>query len=58
VDGVRVLATGDELQGDAGLEWNYVYQNRFAPCDYREAAALYKRLAPQLILSGHWAPQW
>ncbi|MDX9952811.1 MAG: MBL fold metallo-hydrolase [Anaerolineae bacterium] len=58
VDGVRVLATGDELQGDAGLEWNYVYQNRFAPGDYREAAALYKRLAPQLILSGHWAPQW
>jgi len=58
VDGVRVLATGDELQGDAGLEWNYVYQNRFAPSDYREAATLYKRLAPQLILSGHWAPQW
>lgn len=58
VDGVRVLATGDELQGDAGLEWNYVYQNRFAPGDYREATTLYKRLAPQLILSGHWAPQW
>ncbi len=58
VDGMRVLATGDELQGDAGLEWNYVYQNRFAPGDYREAADLYQRLAPQLILSGHWAPQW
>lgn len=58
VDGRRVLATGDQFQGDAGLEWNYVYQNRFAIDDYRATAALYRRLAPDLLLSGHWTPQW
>lgn len=58
VDGKRALATGDQFQGDAGLEWNYVYQNRFAIDDYRAAAALYRQLAPDLLLSGHWTPQW
>jgi len=58
VDGKRALATGDQFQGDAGLEWNYVYQNRFAIDDYRATATLYRRLAPDLLLSGHWTPQW
>ncbi len=58
VDGKRVLATGDQYQGDNGLEWNYVYANRFHLADYRASAALYRRLAPDLIVSGHWAPLW
>ncbi len=58
VDGKRVLATGDQYQGDDGGELNYVYQNRFDAGDYRSAAELYRRLAPDLILSGHWAPLW
>ncbi|MBN2471633.1 MAG: MBL fold metallo-hydrolase [Anaerolineae bacterium] len=58
VDGRRVLATGDQYQGDTGLEVNYVYGNRFAASDYVASAALYRRLQPDLILSGHWSPQW
>lgn len=58
VDGHRVLATGDQYQGDAGLELNYVYHNRFHSGDYVASAALYNDLKPDLILSGHWSPQW
>lgn len=58
VDGVRALATGDQHEGDDGVRLNYVYQNRFRAGDYRETAALYCALEPQLILSGHWEPQW
>jgi glyoxylase-like metal-dependent hydrolase (beta-lactamase superfamily II) len=56
VDGLRVLATGDQYQGDDGLAWNYVYQNRYAIGDYAATAALYQHLQPDLILSGHWQP--
>ncbi len=56
VDGVRVLATGDQYQGDDGLSCNYVYQNRYSSGDFAEAADLYLRLRPNLILSGHWKP--
>ncbi len=56
VDGLHVLATGDQYQGDDGLAWNYVYQNRYAIGDYAATAALYNRLHPDLILSGHWQP--
>ncbi|HET6823852.1 MAG TPA: MBL fold metallo-hydrolase [Anaerolineales bacterium] len=56
VDGLRVLAAGDQYQGDDGLAWNYVYQNRFAIGDYAATAKLYDRLQPDLILSGHWQP--
>ena len=56
VDGLRVLATGDQYQGDDGLAWNYVYQNRYAMGDYVATAKLYRRIAPDLILSGHWQP--
>lgn len=58
VDGKRVLATGDQYQGDDGLSWNYVYQNRYQLGDYVETARLYRRLQPDLILSGHWQPLW
>src|SRR5215207_69001 len=56
VDGLRILATGDQYQGDDGLSWNYVYQNRYAVGDYVATAELYERLHPNLILSGHWQP--
>jgi glyoxylase-like metal-dependent hydrolase (beta-lactamase superfamily II) len=58
VDGNRVLATGDQYQGDAGLELNYVYSNRFDPRDYVKSAELYRRIHPDLILTGHWQPLW
>ncbi len=53
VDGVRVLATGDHQQ-DRWL--NYTYANRFRMGDYVDSADLYRRLAPDLIISGHWDP--
>ncbi|HSL28544.1 MAG TPA: MBL fold metallo-hydrolase [Anaerolineales bacterium] len=56
VDGLHVLATGDQYQGDDGLSWNYVYQNRYAIGDYAATAKLYHRINPDLILSGHWQP--
>jgi glyoxylase-like metal-dependent hydrolase (beta-lactamase superfamily II) len=56
VDGVRVLATGDQYSDEDGQGWNYVYGNGFAVDDYRASAALYRGLAPELILSGHWPP--
>lgn len=58
VDGKRVLATGDQYQGNAGLELNYVYRNRFEMSDYVKSAELYSRLQPDLILTGHWEPFW
>jgi glyoxylase-like metal-dependent hydrolase (beta-lactamase superfamily II) len=56
VDGQRVLATGDQYQDDTGLKLNYVYPNRFHGDDYVQSAALYARLKPDLILTGHWQP--
>jgi glyoxylase-like metal-dependent hydrolase (beta-lactamase superfamily II) len=56
VDGQRVLAVGDQFEDDAGGRWNYVYKNGFEAGDYRRAAELYCRLAPDLILPGHFAP--
>jgi glyoxylase-like metal-dependent hydrolase (beta-lactamase superfamily II) len=56
VDGRRVLVTGDQYQGNDGLEFNYVYQNDYQVGDYRKSAALYSQLEPDLILPGHWDP--
>lgn len=56
VDGQRVLVTGDQYQGNAGLELNYVYPNRFLADDYIKSADLYRRLNPNIILAGHWEP--
>ncbi len=58
VDGKRVLVTGDQYQGGSGLELNYVYPNRFDSADYIHSARLYRRLNPDVILSGHWLPLW
>jgi glyoxylase-like metal-dependent hydrolase (beta-lactamase superfamily II) len=52
VDGRRVLATGDQ-QSASGL-LNYQYRNRFRAGDYVLSAELYRRLRPDLLLTGHW----
>src|SRR4051794_3841987 len=60
VDGVRVLATGDQQGGGAGEEpdvLNYQYRNRFRIDDYVASAELYARLRPELLVTGHWAPR-
>jgi glyoxylase-like metal-dependent hydrolase (beta-lactamase superfamily II) len=56
VDGQRVVVTGDQYQGESGDQWNYVYRNLFEPDDYVRSAELYRRLQPDLVLSGHWPP--
>jgi glyoxylase-like metal-dependent hydrolase (beta-lactamase superfamily II) len=57
VDGRRVLATGDQQANEAQARpiLNYQYRNRFGYDDYVRSAELYKRLRPDLIISGHWA---
>jgi glyoxylase-like metal-dependent hydrolase (beta-lactamase superfamily II) len=56
LDGKRILATGDEQthQADGRMIPNYQYRNRFAIDDFVHAAELYRRLEPDLILTGHW----
>jgi glyoxylase-like metal-dependent hydrolase (beta-lactamase superfamily II) len=54
VDGKRVLAIGDQYQGID--ECNYVYHNKFRIWDYIDSAELYKKLRPDLLISGHWDP--
>jgi glyoxylase-like metal-dependent hydrolase (beta-lactamase superfamily II) len=63
VDGVRVLATGDQQVGMGGLDGarevlNYQYRNRFRLGDYQDSARLYHDVAPQLMIFGHWPPRW
>ncbi|NUT10274.1 MAG: MBL fold metallo-hydrolase [Nonomuraea sp.] len=63
VDGHRVLVTGDQQDGmgipDERREiLNFQYKNRFRIDDYRRSAALYRRLRPDLMVSGHWRPRW
>jgi hypothetical protein len=36
---------------------NFQYRNLFRSTDYRDSAALYRRVAPGLLLSGHWSPR-
>ncbi|GAA1823240.1 MBL fold metallo-hydrolase [Microlunatus capsulatus] len=62
VDGVRALFTGDQQDGlgEPGVRaevLNYQYRNRFGLEDYRRSAALYQRVAPGLMLTGHWSPR-
>ena len=55
IDGKRVLAIGDQYQGEDG-QFNYVYQNQFRIWDYIDSAKLYRELQPDLLISGHWEP--
>jgi glyoxylase-like metal-dependent hydrolase (beta-lactamase superfamily II) len=62
VDGVRVLATGDQQDtgwspGERTEILNLQYKNRFRIDDFEASARLYQRLRPQLMISGHWAPR-
>jgi len=56
VDGRRVLATADQQYAAPHLIPNYQYRNRFGFDDYVASAALYAKLRPDLIVSGHWPP--
>jgi glyoxylase-like metal-dependent hydrolase (beta-lactamase superfamily II) len=58
VDGKCVLATGDQQtsEADGRAILNYQYRNRFSPEDFVRSAALYRRLRPDVIVSGHWLP--
>jgi glyoxylase-like metal-dependent hydrolase (beta-lactamase superfamily II) len=62
VDGRRVLATGDQQTGSWSADGtpeipNFQYANAFAADDYAASAALYQRLRPELMISGHWDPR-
>ncbi|WP_037577733.1 MBL fold metallo-hydrolase [Phaeacidiphilus oryzae] len=62
VDGRRVIATGDQQntawdqQGGQPELLNYQYRNRFRIDDFVRSAELYRRLRPELMISGHWFP--
>lgn len=56
VDGKKALCTGDQYADSDGLFCNYVYKNLFDYDDFAASAELYRRLRPDLILTGHW--QW
>jgi glyoxylase-like metal-dependent hydrolase (beta-lactamase superfamily II) len=63
VDGMTVMVTGDQqdglgIPGERNEILNYQYRNRFRIEDYRDSAALYRRVAPRLMMSGHWTPRW
>ncbi|MEV6283261.1 MBL fold metallo-hydrolase [Kribbella sp. NPDC051770] len=62
VDGRDVLATGDQqtgtwVPGEQPEIPNFQYANLFRPDDYALSAALYQRLQPELMISGHWDPR-
>jgi glyoxylase-like metal-dependent hydrolase (beta-lactamase superfamily II) len=61
VDGKRVLATGDQQGRAAGKDsppvLNHQYRNRFRVNDFVESAELYRRLRPEIMISGHWMPE-
>jgi glyoxylase-like metal-dependent hydrolase (beta-lactamase superfamily II) len=63
VDGVTVMFTGDQqenlgIPGERHEILNYQYRNRYRIGDYKASAELYRRVAPGLMLSGHWEPRW
>ena len=58
----KVLATGDQqegrwIAGEPPEVLNYQYRNRFRIDDFVRSAQLYRDLAPDLVISGHWAPR-
>jgi glyoxylase-like metal-dependent hydrolase (beta-lactamase superfamily II) len=61
-DGDTVLATGDQqdggwADGERTEVLNFQYRNRFRFDDFVASALLYRRLAPDLMISGHWKPR-
>ena len=63
VDGTRVVVSGDQQDFGWGRHpfperLNYIYQNRVTLDDFVESAELYRRLGPELMVGGHWAPRW
>ncbi len=57
---MKVVATGDQQGTEPGLQnefLNYTYRNRFGHHDFRRSAELYRRLEPDLLISGHWEPR-
>jgi glyoxylase-like metal-dependent hydrolase (beta-lactamase superfamily II) len=62
VDGQRVVATGDQqdgrwVAGERPEILNYQYRNGFRFDDFVDSAELYRRLRPDLLISGHWLPR-
>ncbi len=62
VDGLKVLATGDQqdgrwVAGERPEFLNYQYRNGFRFDDFVRSAELYRRLTPDLMISGHWLPR-
>ena len=62
IDGVTVMFTGDQQEGLGGRDerrdiMNYQYRNLFRVGDYARSAALYRRIAPGLMATGHWEPR-
>jgi len=63
IDGLTVVFTGDQQEGLGGRDgrrdiMNYQYRNLFRLGDYARSAALYRRIGPGLMASGHWEPRW
>ncbi|MDQ0643114.1 MBL fold metallo-hydrolase [Microbacterium murale] len=63
IDDLVVVFTGDQQEGLGGRDgrrdiMNYQYRNLFRLGDYSRSAALYRRLGPGLMASGHWEPRW
>jgi hypothetical protein len=61
-DGQTVLATGDQqdggwADGERTEVLNFQYRNRFRIDDFVDSALLYRRLKPDLMISGHWEPR-
>jgi glyoxylase-like metal-dependent hydrolase (beta-lactamase superfamily II) len=61
-DGRTVLATGDQqdggwADGERVEVLNFQYRNRFRFDDFVDSALLYRRLSPDLMISGHWEPR-
>ena len=61
-DGQTVLATGDQqdggwVDGERTEVLNFQYRNRFRVDDFVDSALLYRRLKPDLMISGHWEPR-
>jgi glyoxylase-like metal-dependent hydrolase (beta-lactamase superfamily II) len=62
VDGRKIVATGDQqdgrwVAGERPEILNYQYRNGFRFDDFTASAELYRRLKPDLLISGHWLPR-